>query len=264
VEQWVEANTINFPESTSPLPALQGLLIVAGSNDLLLDRTLALYNRLNSGHVAVFGNLGSMGGLQALRKDLCHIASSHLLQEDENEYNFEFAFKELDRTPAVLNFCRREQGILLAKGNPKNISGVTDLGRPGVRIVNRALGTGTRLLFDKELQKAGLKGEKIKGYTAEVSRHLDVGLEILSRRADAGPGIKAVAGLLDLDFIPLRWERFDLMITRSRFFEENIQRFLGLLHEREFKDLVAGFSGYDLSLSGKMVFPPDTGDRSKL
>jgi putative molybdopterin biosynthesis protein len=263
VEQWVEANTINFPESTSPLPALQGLLIVAGSNDLLLDRTLALYNRLNSGHVAVFGNLGSMGGLQALRKDLCHIASSHLLQEDENEYNFEFAFKELDRTPAVLNFCRREQGILLAKGNPKNISGVTDLGRPGVRIVNRALGTGTRLLFDKELQKAGLKGEKIKGYTAEVSRHLDVGLEILSRRADAGPGIKAVAGLLDLDFIPLRWERFDLMITRSRFFEENIQRFLGLLHEREFKDLVAGFSGYDLSLSGKMVFPPDTGDRSK-
>ena len=264
VEQWVEANTINFPESTSPLPALQGLLIVAGSNDLLLDRTLALYNRLNSGNVAVFGNLGSMGGLQALRKDLCHIASSHLLQEDENEYNFEFAFKELDRTPAVLNFCLREQGILLPKGNPKNISGVTDLGRPGVRIVNRALGTGTRLLFDKELQKAGLKGEKIKGYTAEVSRHLDVGLEILSHRADAGPGIKAVAGLLDLDFIPMRWERFDLMITRSRFFEENIQRFLGLLHEREFKDLVAGFSGYDLSLSGKMVFPPDTGDRSKL
>jgi molybdate-binding protein len=86
-----------------------------------------------------------------------------------------------------------------------------------------------------------------------------VGLEILSQRADAGPGIKAVAGLLDLDFIPLRWERFDLMIAKNRFFEENIQRFLGLLHEREFKDLVAGFSGYDLSLSGKMVFPPDAG-----
>jgi excisionase family DNA binding protein len=259
VEQWIEANTINFPESAGRLPAMQGLLIVAGSNDLLLDRTLSMYNRLNSGHVAVFGNLGSMGGLQALRKDLCDIASSHLLQEDESEYNFEFAFKELERTPAVLNFCRREQGILMAKGNPKNISMVADLGRPGIKIVNRSLGTGTRLLFDKELQKAGLKGEKIKGYTAEVSRHLDVGLEILSQRADAGPGIKAVAGLLDLDFIPLRWERFDLMIAKNRFFEENIQRFLGLLHEREFKDLVAGFSGYDLSLSGKMVFPPDAG-----
>ena len=257
VEQWIEANTINYPESATRQPALQGLLIVAGSNDLLLDRTLSLYNRLNSGNVAVFGNLGSMGGLQALRKNLCHIASSHLLQDDEREYNFDFAFKELDRAPAVLNFCRREQGILLAKGNPKKISAVADLGRPGITIVNRSLGTGTRLLFDKEMQKAGLKGEKIKGYTNEVARHLDVGLEILSKRADAGPGIKAVAGLLDLDFIPLRWERFDLMIAKDWFFEENIQRFLGLLHEKEFKDLVAKISGYDLSLSGKMVFPPN-------
>jgi putative molybdopterin biosynthesis protein len=257
VQQWIEANTINYPEAATQMPALQGLLIVAGSNDLLLDRTLSLYNRLNSGHVAVFGNLGSMGGLQALRKNICHIASSHLLQEDEREYNFDFAFKELDRAPAILNFCRREQGILLARGNPKKISAVADLGRPGIKIVNRSLGTGTRLLFDKELQKAGLKGEKIKGYTIEVARHLDVGLEILSQRADAGPGIKAVAGLLNLDFIPLRWERFDLMIAKDRFFDENIQRFLGLLHEKEFKDLVAEISGYDLSLSGKMVFPPN-------
>jgi putative molybdopterin biosynthesis protein len=257
VQQWIEANTINYPEAATRMPALQGLLIVAGSNDLLLDRTLSLYNRLNSGHVAVFGNLGSMGGLQALRKNICHIASSHLLQEDEREYNFDFAFKELDRAPAILNFCRREQGILLARGNPKKISAVADLGRPGIKIVNRSLGTGTRLLFDKELQKAGLKGEKIKGYTIEVARHLDVGLEILSQRADAGPGIKAVAGLLNLDFIPLRWERFDLMIAKDRFFDENIQRFLGLLHEKEFKDLVAEISGYDLSLSGKMVFPPN-------
>ena len=101
VQQWIEANTINYPETASQLPLLQGLLIVAGSNDLLLDRTLSLFNRLNSGHVAVFGNLGSMGGLQALRKSLCHIASSHLLQEDEQEYNFDFAFRELDRAPAV-------------------------------------------------------------------------------------------------------------------------------------------------------------------
>ncbi|MEJ2167374.1 MAG: helix-turn-helix transcriptional regulator [Desulfobacterales bacterium] len=258
VQQWVEANTINYPEAAARMPAVQGLLIVAGSNDLLLDKTLSLYNRLNSGHVAVFGNLGSMGGLQALRKNICHIASSHLLQEDEREYNFEFAFNELDSAPAVLNFCRREQGILVAKGNPKKISAVADFGRPGIQIVNRSLGTGTRLLLDKELQKAGLKGEKIKGYTAEVARHLDVGLEILSQRADAGPGIKAVAGLLNLDFIPLRWERFDLMIAKDRFFEENIQRFLGLLHEKEFKDLVAEIPGYDLSLSGKMVFPPNT------
>ncbi len=255
VEQWIETHTINYPENAGQLPIYQGLLIVAGSNDLLLDRTLSLYNRLDSGHVAVFGNLGSMGGLQALRKNLCHMASSHLLQEDETEYNFDFAFKELDKMPAVVNFCRREQGILVAKGNPKSISTVADLGRPGIKIVNRSLGTGTRLLLDRELKKAGLKGEKIDGYANEVQRHLDLGIEILSGRADAGPGIRAVAGLLNLDFLPLRWERFDLMISKERFFDENIQGFLGLLHEKTFKTLSDEICGYDLSLSGKMVFP---------
>lgn len=255
VEQWIETHTINYPENAGQIPIYQGLLIVAGSNDLLLDRTLSLYNRLDSGHVAVFGNLGSMGGLQALRKNLCHMASSHLLQEDETEYNFDFAFKELDKMPAVVNFCRREQGILVAKGNPKSISTVADLGRPGIKIVNRSLGTGTRLLLDRELKKAGLKGEKIDGYANEVQRHLDLGIEILSGRADAGPGIRAVAGLLNLDFLPLRWERFDLMISKERFFDENIQGFLGLLHEKTFKTLSDEICGYDLSLSGKMVFP---------
>ncbi len=255
VEQWIETHTINYPENAGQLPIYQGLLIVAGSNDLLLDRTLSLYNRLDSGHVAVFGNLGSMGGLQALRKNLCHMASSHLLQEDETEYNFDFAFKELDKMPAVVNFCRREQGILVAKGNPKSISTVADLGRPGIKIVNRSLGTGTRLLLDRELKKAGLKGEKIDGYANEVQRHLDLGIEILSGRADGGPGIRAVAGLLNLDFLPLRWERFDLMISKERFFDENIQGFLGLLHEKTFKTLSDEICGYDLSLSGKMVFP---------
>ncbi len=92
------------------------------------------------------------------------------------------------------------------------IHGISDLGKPGVKIVNRPQGTGTRLLLDGELNKAGINGDKIDGYAVELQRHLDVGLEILANRADAGMGIRAVAGLLDLDFIPLRWERFDFVI----------------------------------------------------
>ena len=262
VEQWVEANTINYPDNGQRLPPYDGLLIVTGSNDPLLDRAIAIFNHQNFNQLAVFGNLGSMGGLRALRQNLCHIASSHLLQEDESEYNFDFAFRELDEMPAVVNFCRREQGILVAKGNPKNIAAVADLARPGIRIVNRSLSTGTRLLLDKELRKAGINGEKIEGYAAEVSRHLDVGLEILSGRADAGPAIRAVAKLLDLDFIPLRWERFDLMISKERFFDEGIQRFLGILHEPGFQQTAKReFAGYDVSVSGQMVFPPGPEDR---
>jgi putative molybdopterin biosynthesis protein len=258
VEQWVEANTINYPDKSDRLPPYDGLLIITGSNDPMLDRAIAIFNSQNSDQLAVFGNLGSMGGLRALRQGLCHIASSHLLQDDESEYNFDFAFKELDDMPAVVNFCRREQGILVPKGNPKNITAVADLGRPGIKIVNRSLSTGTRLLLDKELKKIGINGEKIEGYATEVSRHLDVGLEILSGRADAGPAIRAVAKLLDLDFIPLRWERFDLMISKERFFDEGIQRFLGILHETGFQQMAAReLAGYDVSSSGQMVFPQE-------
>jgi excisionase family DNA binding protein len=258
VEQWIEANTINYPDSGIQLPPYDGLLIITGSNDPLLDRAISLFNSHYPDQVAVFGNLGSMGGLSALRKNLCHIASSHLLQENESEYNFDFAIKELDQMPAVVNFCRREQGILVQKGNPQSISTVADLAQAGIKIVNRSLSTGTRLLLDRELEKAGLNGEKIEGYSNEVSRHLDVGLEVLAGRADAGPGIRAVAGVLDIGFIPLRWERFDLMISKNRFFDEGIQRFLGLLHEKEFREMATRLEGYDIDLGGKMVFPTDS------
>jgi len=255
VEQWVETNTTNYPEALTRLPPYQGLLIITGSNDPLLDRTISLFNTLYSNHVAVFGNLGSMGGLRALRRNLCHMASSHLLQDNETEYNFDFASKELDVMPAVVNFCKREQGMLVRKDNPKKLSAVADLARPGLRIINRPLGTGTRLLLDRELKKAGINGEKIDGYHNEVHRHLDIGLEILAGRADAGPGIRAVAEILDIGFVPLRWERYDLMISRERFFDEGVQLFLGLLHEDAFRELVTDNSGYDLELSGKMIYP---------
>ena len=88
-----------------------------------------------------------------------------------------------------------------------------------------------------------------------MSRHLDAGLEVLAGRADAAPAIRAVAGMLDIDFIPLRWERFDLLISREHFFEKGVQGFISLLHEGEFRKLADSFEGYDVSLCGKMLFP---------
>ncbi len=255
VEQWIEGSTINHPGKDAPLPAYHGLLIIAGSNDILLDRTISLFNKSYPDHVAVFGNLGSLGGLRAMRRGWCHIASSHLLQENEEDYNFAFARAELQELPAVVNFSRREQGLLLSKGNPKGIRTVADLGQRGLKMVNRSVGTGTRLLLDQELNKAGLNGNNIDGYKIELQRHLDVGLEIMAGRADVGPGIRTVAGLLDLDFISLRWERFDLLIMRDRFFDRGIQLFLGLLHEKSFRESSQSLEGYDLAFAGKMVFP---------
>ena len=255
VEQWVEANTVNYPQHHNGLPPYDGLLVIAGSNDVLLEKTMALFNSRYPGHLSVFGNIGSVGGINALRRNLCHMATSHLLQENGSEYNFDFLQQRFERMPVVVNFCRRDQGILLQKGNPHGINHVKDLAKPGIRIVNRSLATGTRLLFDRELKLAGIQGDRIPGYHYEVGRHMDVGLEILSGRADAGPGIRPVASLLKLDFLPLRQERYDMLVTRERFFDQGIQYFLSLLHDDAFVAVAGKLAGYDVSRSGKMIFP---------
>jgi putative molybdopterin biosynthesis protein len=255
VEQWVEYNTVNYPESVQLLPAYEGVLIITGSNDLLLEKTISLFNSRFPDQIAVFGNMGSMGGLRALRQNLCHIATSHLLQENEADYNFDYAGQELDRMPVIVNFCRREQGLIVQKNEKSEIRSFADIGKPGIRVVNRPLGTGTRLLFDRELEKQKINPAKLEGYANEVNRHMDVGLEVLSGRADVGPGIRPVASLLGLGFIPLRWERYDLLISKERFFDKGVQFFIGLLHEQNFVKIAQELDGYELSLSGKMVFP---------
>ncbi|MFH0783896.1 MAG: helix-turn-helix transcriptional regulator [Pseudomonadota bacterium] len=258
VEEWLEMNILNFRQNGVEKTADSGRLLLAGSDDLLFNQTLTLFHKKAHGIVAFFANLGSMGGIKCLRRGLCHIGVCHLLQDDNREYNFDFAEKELDRLPVFVNFSKREQGILVRKGNPDNIQTIADLARPGVRIVNRPLGTGTRLLLDYEIAKSAVSTSDIDGYQIEVPRHLDVGLAILAGKADAGPAIRPVAGLLGLDFLPLRWERFDLLVAREHFFDQGVQQFLGILHDPAFRKLADSFVGYDLSLCGTMIFPDNT------
>jgi len=257
VDQWIDAHTSNLIPLHKDSFNDQNLLILTGSNDILLERLLAQYNLLNPGHVAVFGNMGSMGGIKSLKQGLCDIATSHLIQDDEREYNFAFVKLEFNPPPAVVNFCHREQGILLQPGNPKGIKGIADLGKKGVRIVNRAMGTGTRLLLDKALAKCGMKGEKIAGYNDIRNSHMDVGVDILQGKVDAGLGIRPVASLLGLDFQSLRWERYDFLINRQRFFSKVVQQFLGILNEPSFQKTAAAIPGYDLSTSGRILFPSE-------
>jgi len=253
VRQWVEAGTENYPQ-LAKLPPYHGLVLIAGSNDLLLDKIISTFNIKHQDHMAMFGIAGSMGGLKALKQNLCHIAASHLIADNE-EYNFPFLKDELNQLPAVVNFCLREQGILVQKKNPKQIRSVKDLDKADITIINRPLGTGTRQLFDRELKKAGINSENIAGYENTLTRHMDIGLEILTNKADAGPGIKPVAKILGLDFIPICQERFDLLINKDRFFDQGIQLFLSLLKGKVIKATAEEYGGYDLSMTGKMIYP---------
>lgn len=286
VEQWLENNTVNHPERTGgTVQPGGGVLVVAGSNDLLLDKALGLFADLNPGHIAAFANLGSLGGIRAMREGLCHMAASHLMEggpgadhaaghaaadpapgdgrgegkggKSARDYNFGHARRELEEAPAVVNFCIREQGYLVAPGNPNAVRDAGDIARKGLRVVNRPLGTGTRLLFDTELSRVGADPARIPGYGIEVRRHLDAGIEVLAGRADAAPGIRAVAGLLGLGFVPVQRERFDLLVPRARYFDRGVQLFLGMLVDARFRALADGFEGYDLAKAGRVVFPGD-------
>lgn len=255
VEDWLETHILNYKKPGFGHLADEGVLLLAGSDDILFQQTLSLFHQRDSRMVGFFANLGSMGGLKSLRRGMCHIGVCHLLQDDNEEYNFDFADQELEKAPVFVNFSRRQQGLIVQKGNPKGITCVADLADNDITMVNRPLGTGTRLLLDYEIAKSDISARQVTGYHKEVPRHLDAGLEVMSGRADVAPGIRSVAGVLGLGFVPLRWERFDLLILRERFFERGIQNFIGLLHEKPFRDLAASFEGYDVSLCGKMLFP---------
>jgi putative molybdopterin biosynthesis protein len=254
VDRWLERHTENYPPAEATPDTYQNLLIITGSNDLLLDRLLELFARRHELPMPVFSNVGSMGGIRALRENLCHVCCAHLLEREGEDYNFSYLEREFGDTAAVVNFCKRVQAVLVAPGNPKKVTGLADLASGRLRIANRKEGTGTRLLLDRELERQGVTGDKIPGYETAFGRHLDVGIEVLAGRADAGLAIAAVGQMLGLDSVPVRWERYDFIIRKEVFFSRGVQMLLALLHDREFLQSAEGLGGYDLGTSGQVVF----------
>ena len=254
LDRWLEHHTENYPTIEAGPESYQKLLIITGSNDLLMDQLLELFSRRHHLPLPVFSNLGSMGGIRSLKDNLCHLCSAHLLEPEGEEYNFSYVEEELGDSVVVVNFCKRLQAVLVAQGNPFGVKGLADLAEGKLRIANRKEGTGTRLLLDRELERLGVRGEQIPGYDTALGRHLDVGLEVLAGRADAGLAIGAVGGLLGLDQVPVCWERYDFIVRKDIFFSRGVQMLMALLKDEEFLNLSEKFAGYDLSMSGQVVF----------
>ncbi len=256
VLDWLEGHVINRPESSCG-SAAERVLILAGSNDLLLDRVIGRYNQLyGSENLAAFASVGSMGGIMALKQNLCHIGSAHLMHSDEQQYNFAYLQEQMGKPlPVAVKFCQRTQGLMVAPGNPKKIQGISSLAEPGITMVNRSPSTGTRVLLDHELKKAGIQGGDIDGYDRELPSHLSVGIAVLSGQADVALGIETAAVQLGLDFIPLRQERFDLLIHKNVFFAKSVQLFIGIINHNWFHEAAAELGGYQTEGSGQIVYP---------
>ncbi|MEK6725191.1 MAG: helix-turn-helix transcriptional regulator [Deltaproteobacteria bacterium] len=252
VDIWLENSTENYP---SVLHRLKGFLMVAGSNDPLLEFALDEVARGDKGFFPFFCNTGSTEGLLMLKEKKVHIAASHLLDQETGEYNICQAASGLsEHKLVVINFAYRKQGLMVKKGNPKKIMGIEDLAKKGTRFANRQKGAGTRVLMDSLLKKAMIPISAVSGYDNEVSTHLDVALRVLRNEADAGAGIMATANLLGLGFIPLKEERFDLLVPREYFFAEEVAALMDIIRSERFSKEAARFGGYDTRDSGKVIY----------
>lgn len=231
---------------------IERTIFAIGSHDLTLDlmaQFLAEDNRRLSS-----ANVGSLGGLVALRRGEAHLAGSHLLDPETGEYNLSYLEQYLQGIPVkVVALVGRMQGLLVPVGNPKNLNSLQDLTREEVSFVNRQRGAGTRVLLDFHLGRLGISSEQVKGYEQEEFTHLSVAAAIASKRADCGLGIAAAALALDLDFVPLYQERYDLIIPAQYYDDPLLAPLLKLLNSAHFQEAVANLPGYDVSMMGKMI-----------
>ena len=223
-----------------------------GSHDLTLD----LLAQFLAGHDRrlASANVGSQGGLIALRRGEAHLAGSHLLDTNTGEYNISYIRQYMPNIPVkVIALVGREQGLIVRQGNPKGIKSLRDLSSFDVQFVNRQRGAGTRVLLDYHLNLMTISQNSIVGYSQEEYTHLGVAAAVASGRADCGLGIAAAAQALDLDFIPLFQERYDLVIPKEHAESGLLAPLFGLLADPAFRKAVSQLTGYNVSVMGTII-----------
>ncbi|MCX7609253.1 MAG: molybdopterin biosynthesis protein [Anaerolineales bacterium] len=235
------------------MPAeLAQTIVCIGSHDMTLD-LLAQFLAQRERRLAS-ANVGSLGGLLALRRGEAHLAGSHLLDPETGEYNLSYIRKYLSGIPVrVYGFVERLQGLIVRKGNPKNLRSLEDLVRPDVVFVNRQRGAGTRVLLDYELGRLGIPVDRIRGYNQEEYTHLGVAAAVASGRADCGLGIPAAAQALDLDFIPLFSEPYQLVIPSRHAVSDLLIPLLEVLQDAAFREAVLRMPGYQIEQMGQLI-----------
>ncbi len=231
---------------------IQNSLITLGSHDMSIDFLIDILYR-DYGIRLVSTNVGSMGGIMALRRKETHFAGLHLLDE-EGGYNISYLDKYLPNENYLLvNLVKRHQGLVVCPGNPLHIRGIEDLVRNEVRYINRQKGAGTRVLLDHWLKKEGISPASINGYQREEYTHLAVAAAVKNDACDTGMAIFASAKAMGLEFIPIDVERYDLCILTDIIAEQHLEYLLQAIRSDEFKARVNGFGGYETDLTGQVM-----------
>jgi molybdenum cofactor synthesis domain-containing protein len=244
-----------YAELLGPREAMNDRLLAIGSHDLTIDLLNSLLKEKTGGRIHIASsNVGSLGGLLAVKRRTAHFAGSHLLDTATGDYNLASIRRYLPDMPVTLiTLVHRWQGFMVPEGNPKKIEGIGDLVRPDVLFVNRQSGSGTRILLDYELAKAGILPERVVGYNNEEYTHMNVAIAVASGAADTGLGIHSAAKALALDFIPVTRERYDLVIPTAYLEDEKIRLLLETIRSGEFKEKAFAMGGYEVHETGVAV-----------
>ncbi|WP_339062016.1 molybdopterin biosynthesis protein [Tepidibacillus marianensis] len=242
-------------ELYKPLDQIDRTMVFAGSHDLILDLLASAIKKSDATYSLSSAHVGSLAGILAIRKGENHVAGTHLLDEKTGEYNIPYIQKYVGNQEIVLvNLVYRQQGWIVQKGNPKEIHSIEDLTKKDIRYINRQRGAGTRILFDYLLKQANLVPDQIYGYTREDFSHLSLAAAIKGGNADAGLGIYSAAKVLDLDFIPVAEERYDLLMNKEFYQSELGQLLLNVITSDSFKNEVESMGGYSCRDTGNLLY----------
>jgi excisionase family DNA binding protein len=248
LDQWLARSTVAADaagEKRRPVPAT-----VAGSHDPLLEWAL----RESQCRLAMMAG-GSLDGLERLAAGEAMIGALHVLDVASGEYNVPLVRQQLGgRGFVVLQWAWRDQGLVLAAGNPLAIASLADLAARGARVVCRQEEAGSRLLFAALLAEAGIDAAHLAVLPRPARSELDVALAIREGKADAGLAVAAVARQVDLAFLSLRRERFDLVLRRRDYFEPPFQTLLAFARSEAFLTRAAELGGYDVAGLGRVVY----------
>jgi putative molybdopterin biosynthesis protein len=238
-----------------PREAMNDRLLVIGSHDLTIDLLNSLLREKTGGRIHISSsNVGSLGGLLAVKRQTAHIAGSHLLDTSTGDYNSSYIQRYIPDMPiSLVTLVHRWQGFMIPEGNPKKIEGIRDLARTDVVFVNRQSGSGTRILLDYELARAGIPTERVAGYNNEEYTHMNIAMAVVTGAADAGLGIYAAAKALSLDFVPITKERYDLVIPSAYLEEEKIRLLIEIIRSDEFKEKTLAMGGYEVHDTGNII-----------
>jgi len=228
--------------------------VVISGQDIVLD-ILSKYIEKHTSHTPLRLYNGSLNSLVAMYQDECDVVSVHLFDGDTGEYNAPYVKRILVNQPFILlNLVCRTAGIYVQPGNPMNIQSWSDLVKHQVTLVNREKGSGARVLLDEQLRINGISTTSLNGYEHEVTSHLAVASAVASGQADVGVGIENVAKMVNVDFIPLMKEQYDLVILKTKENSELLQVMKETISSKEFHSQLQQLNGYDLSLTGKVIY----------